>query len=47
MAVDWGFAVQVGGAGFGMVFALLIVLAMVITITGAIINRISIPKDKK
>ena len=51
MAVDWGFAGQVGGVGFGMVFALLIILAIVIWVVGLILNRIGTGKaeagDKK
>jgi Na+-transporting methylmalonyl-CoA/oxaloacetate decarboxylase gamma subunit len=39
MGVDWGFAGQVGGAGFGMVFALLIILAVAIWLTGRLVNR--------
>lgn len=39
MAVDWGFAGQVGGAGFGMVFFLLIVLAIIVRLTGWFFNR--------
>ena len=39
MAVDWGFAGQVGGAGFGMVFALLIILAIIIWLTGRLVNK--------
>jgi Na+-transporting methylmalonyl-CoA/oxaloacetate decarboxylase gamma subunit len=39
MTVDWGFAGQVGGAGFGMVFALLIILAIVIWLTGRLVNK--------
>jgi Na+-transporting methylmalonyl-CoA/oxaloacetate decarboxylase gamma subunit len=39
MAVDWGFAGQVGGTGFGMVFALLIILAIVIWLTGWLVNK--------
>ncbi len=39
MAVDWGLAGQVGGAGFGMVFALLIILAVVIWLTGRLGNK--------
>ncbi len=42
MGVDWGFAGQVGAVGFGMVFALLIILAVVIRLTGAVLNKISI-----
>lgn len=39
MVIDWGFAGQVGGAGFGMVFALLIILAVVIWLTGRLVKR--------
>ena len=46
MAVDWGFAGQIGGAGFGMVFALLIILAIVIWLTGLLANRNGGTKDK-
>jgi len=40
MAVDWAFAGQVGGVGFGMVFALLIILAIVIWLVGLILSKI-------
>ena len=39
MGVDWGFAGQVGGTGFGMVFALLIILAIVIWLTGRLVSK--------
>ena len=39
MGVDWGFAGQIGGAGFGMVFALLIILAVVIWLTGLLVKK--------
>jgi Na+-transporting methylmalonyl-CoA/oxaloacetate decarboxylase gamma subunit len=45
MGIDWGFAGQVGGAGFGMVFALLIILALVVWITGKLANRRGAGKD--
>jgi len=51
MGVDWGFAGQVGGVGFGMVFALLIILAVVIWLTGLVVTKTSTGKagtgDKK
>jgi Na+-transporting methylmalonyl-CoA/oxaloacetate decarboxylase gamma subunit len=47
MAIDWGFAGQVGGIGFGMVFALLIILAAVIWLTGRLANRPGKTDDKK
>mgnify|MGYP001193894278 CR=1 FL=1 len=40
MTVDWGFAGQIGGMGFGLVFGVLIILALAIWLTGLIINRI-------
>ena len=46
MVVDWGFAGQVGGVGFGMVFALLIILALVIWLTGLLVNKASSDKNK-
>ena len=45
MAVPWEQAIQVGGVGFGMVFVLLIILAVVIWLTGVILNRIDIRKS--
>ena len=46
MGVDWGFAGQVGGMGFGMVFVLLIILAIVIWITGLVIIKTRTSKEK-
>ena len=46
MAVDWGLAGQVGGAGFGMVFALLIILAIFIWLTGRLVNKTRGAEDK-
>ena len=47
MGVDWGFAGQVGIVGFGMVFALLIILAAVIWLTGLVVKKSSTTaKDK-
>ena len=46
MGVDWGFAGQVGGMGFGMVFGLLIILAIVIWLTGIVVIKTSTDKDK-
>ena len=44
MEVDWGQALQVGGVGFGMVFALLITLAIIIWLTGLLLSKISAGK---
>jgi Na+-transporting methylmalonyl-CoA/oxaloacetate decarboxylase gamma subunit len=46
MVVDWGFAGQVGGAGFGMVFALLIILAIVIWLTGLLVKKTRSTEDE-
>jgi len=46
MGVDWGFAGQVGGVGFGMVFVLLVILAIVIWLTGIVVNKTTSGKDK-
>jgi len=44
MAVDWGFAGQVAGVGFGVVFALLIILGVIIWLVGLIVNKIGVSK---
>ena len=46
MTVDWGFAGQIGGVGFGIVFAVLIILAVAIWLTGLVIRRISTDKEE-
>ena len=46
MGVPWGQAVQVGGVGFGMVFALLIILAVVIWLTGLAFGKVSSDKGE-
>ena len=44
MGIDWGFAGQVGGVGFGMVFLLLVILAVVIWLTGLVLSKIGTGK---
>jgi len=46
MAVDWGFAGQVGGVGFGLVFVVLIILALAIWIVGLVICKTSTAKNQ-
>jgi len=46
MGIDWGFAGQVGGMGFGMVFALLVILGVVIWLTGIVVNKTSTSKNE-
>ncbi|MFC1873753.1 OadG family protein [Chloroflexota bacterium] len=46
MAVDWGFAGQIGSAGFGTVFSVLVILSIVIWLTGLILRKIASAKEK-
>ncbi len=46
MEVPWGQAVQVGGVSFGMVFALLIILSIIIWVTGLVLSKISVGKGE-
>ena len=46
MEVPWGQAIQVGGVGFGMVFALLIILAVIIWLTGLVLSKMSVGKGE-
>jgi Na+-transporting methylmalonyl-CoA/oxaloacetate decarboxylase gamma subunit len=46
MAVDWGFAGQVGGFGFGLVFVVLIILAAAIWVVGMLTRRAGAAKNK-
>jgi len=45
MAVDWGHAGQVGGVGFGIVFAVLIILSVVMWLTGLVLRKIGTGKE--
>ena len=40
MGVDWGQATQIGGVGFGTVFLVLVILAIVLWLTGLIFSKI-------
>ena len=40
MVVDWGFAGQVSGVGFGVVFGVLVILAVIIWLVGLVLNKI-------
>ncbi len=44
MGVDWGFAGQIGGFGFSLVFAVLVILAIAIWLTGLVLGKISAGK---
>ena len=40
MAVDWAQAWQIGGIGFGLVFAVLVILALVMWLTGFLLRKL-------
>ena len=40
LIVNWGQAGQIGGVGFGLVFAILIILAIVIWLVGLVVYKI-------
>lgn len=46
MEVPWGEAAQIGGIGFATVFALLVVLAIIIWLTGLVLGKISTGKSE-
>ena len=46
MEIPWGQAIQVGGVGFGTVFVLLIILAVVIWLTGLVFKKIGTGKSE-
>jgi len=43
---DWGFALQIAAGGFGMVFFLLVVLAIIVWVTSRVILRLARDKAK-
>ena len=47
MVIDWGFAARVCGVGFGIVYALLCVLALIIRLIGLIIVKTGIDNKNK
>ncbi len=48
MAVDWTWAdaFKIGGFGFGLVFAVLIILAVAIWLVGLVLSKIGASKDE-
>jgi Na+-transporting methylmalonyl-CoA/oxaloacetate decarboxylase gamma subunit len=46
MAIDWGEAVRIGLMGFGMVFLVLVILAVAIWLSGLVLRRMDGSKDK-
>ena len=50
--IDWAFAGKIGGIGFGMVFVVLLILAVVLWLVGLVFKKIEAGKkdaggDKK
>ena len=46
MAVDWGLAGQIAGFGFGLVFLVLIIVAVAMWLTGLVISKTSTGEDE-
>jgi len=46
MAVDWGSAGQIAGVGFGAVFIILVILAVVIWLVGVGLGKIDTGKGE-
>ena len=44
--IDWAFAGKIGGVGFGMVFVVLIILAVVLWLVGLIFKKIGTGEEK-
>ena len=46
MTVDWARAFEIGGTGFGTVFLVLIILAVILFLVGRGVKRFNRDKDK-
>jgi len=46
VAIDWGLAGQIGGIGFGLVFVVLVLLALAVWLTGLVLSRIGARKSE-
>ncbi|MDP2730896.1 MAG: OadG family protein [Dehalococcoidales bacterium] len=46
MTVDWGFAGQIGGIGFGTVFIVLIILTLAMWLMGRVFSKIGNAADQ-
>ena len=44
--IDWAYAGKIGGVGFGMVFAVLVILAVVLWLVGMIFKKIDSGEEK-
>ncbi len=47
MTVDWAQAVQIGGVGFALVFAVLAILALVMWLSGRLLSKLDTDSDIK
>lgn len=47
VAIDWAFAGKVGGTGFGMVFVVLILLAVILWLVGLVFKKIEAGEKEK
>jgi Na+-transporting methylmalonyl-CoA/oxaloacetate decarboxylase gamma subunit len=45
--IDWAFAGKIGGVGFGMVFAVLVILAVVLWLVGLVFKKLDAGKEEK
>ena len=43
--IDWAFALKIGGVGFGMVFVVLMILAIILWLVGLIFKKIESGKQ--
>ena len=46
MEVDWGRALEIGGFGFALVFGVLTLLALTMWLSGVVIRKMGIDKEK-
>ena len=44
--IDWALALKIGGIGFGMVFFVLIILAVIIWLVGLVFKKIETRTEK-
>ena len=45
MTVDWAQAIQIGGVGFVLVFAVLVILALVMWLIGRLLGKLDTDSD--
>jgi Na+-transporting methylmalonyl-CoA/oxaloacetate decarboxylase gamma subunit len=45
--VDWAFAGKIGGIGFGMVFVVLLILAIILWLVGLVFRKLDAGKEEK